>query len=86
MEDLLAKLTSRVDGMESSSSHVSANPRTFQSHSIPVDPSPQTCDSGPHTALETEDPTDGIGSVMFNEEENSTFLGEHFRVNTLTGG
>ena len=80
MEDLLAKLTSRVDGMESGSSHLPTNLRAVQSHSKGNEPSPQTCDSGPHTALEAEDPTDGIGSVAFNEEENSTFLGQCFRV------
>lgn len=80
VEDLLAKLTSRVDGMENSSSHLSTSPRAVQDHSIGNEPSPQTCDSGPHTALEAEDPTDGIGSVVFNKEENSTFLGQCFQL------
>lgn len=78
MEDLHAKLTSRVDDMAREFTSLSANPVIALDGDRHVDPSHQTCDNEPRTALEAEDPTDGIGSVVFNKEQSSAFFGRHF--------
>ncbi|KAF1930571.1 uncharacterized protein M421DRAFT_58581 [Didymella exigua CBS 183.55] len=74
LREQIAKLTSRVDGLEGESSCRFLDSATVQCRGVPIDPTPLTC-SDPNTALEAEDPTDGIGSVAFTEEEHSAFFG-----------
>ncbi|KAF3039742.1 hypothetical protein E8E12_006716 [Didymella heteroderae] len=64
-----------MDDIERGSSHLSSNLAEIHGRETSVDPASQTCNSDPNTALEAKDPTDGIGSVVFTEEEDSAFLG-----------
>jgi hypothetical protein len=75
VEDFLARLSSRVGRIEDGSHDRVPDIATTRQVESLSNLSPPPPDSIEDTAPELQDPTDGIGSVVFTEEENSGFFG-----------
>lgn len=75
LEDLLANLSSRVSNVEDATHHRSPDTGTSQKAEDAIDPDTLRCNGTQDTALKLQDPTDGIGSIVFTEEEDSGFFG-----------